>query len=130
MTESIQPAGWPQPRGYSNGTIAYGRFLAVAGQVGWNERGEFVSDDFVEQAERALRNVVAVVVAAGGVPQHVVRLTWYVTDKERYRASASALGAVYRAIFGVHFPAMTLVEVRGLLEDRALVEIEATAVLP
>lgn len=130
MTESIQPAGWPQPRGYSNGTIAQGRFLAVAGQVGWNERGEIVSDDFVEQAERALRNVVAVVAAAGGTPQHVVRLTWYVTDKERYRASERALGTAYRAVFGVHFPAMTLVEVRGLLEDRALVEIEATAVLP
>lgn len=130
MTESVEPAGWPQPRGYSNGTIAHGRFLAVAGQVGWNERGEIVSDDFVEQAAQALRNVVAVVAAAGGAPEQVVRLTWYVTDKERYRESARALGTAYRAIFGAHFPAMTLVEVRGLLEDRAVVEIEATAILP
>ncbi len=130
MTESVEPAGWPQPRGYSNGTIAHGRFLAVAGQVGWNERGEIVSDDFVEQAAQALRNVVAVVAAAGGAPEQVVRLTWYVTDKERYRESVRALGTAYRAIFGAHFPAMTLVEVRGLLEDRAVVEIEATAILP
>jgi enamine deaminase RidA (YjgF/YER057c/UK114 family) len=126
----VQPEGWDQPKGYSNGILAAGRFLAVAGQVGWNERGEFVSDDFVAQAGQALRNVLAIVAAAGGAPQHVVRLTWYVSDKRAYRAAQREIGLVYRELFGSHYPAMTLVEVKSLLEDRAVVEIEATAVLP
>lgn len=127
---TIEPEGWPRPRGYSNGIVAQGRLLFVAGQIGWNERGEFESDDFLAQAERALRNVVAVVRAAGGAPEHLVRLTWYVTDKSAYLAAARALGAAYREILGPVYPAMTLVQVAALLEDRALVEIEATAVLP
>jgi enamine deaminase RidA (YjgF/YER057c/UK114 family) len=126
---TVQPDGWLQPRGYSNGMIAQGRVLAVAGQIGWNERGEFTSDDFVEQSAQALRNVLAVVATAGGNAADVIRLTWYVTDKREYLAAASKLGAIYREIFGSHFPAMTLVQVVALVEDRAKVEIEATAVL-
>ena len=126
----VQPEGWDQPKGYSNGILATGRFLAVAGQIGWNERGEFVSDDFTDQAAQALRNVLAIVTAAGGSAQHIARLTWYVTDKRAYRTAARDIGRVYRELFGSHYPAMTLVEVKSLLEDRAVVEIEATAVLP
>jgi enamine deaminase RidA (YjgF/YER057c/UK114 family) len=126
----VQPEGWDRPKGYSNGILATGRFLAVAGQVGWNERGEIVSDDFTCQAAQALRNVLAIVTAAGGSAQHIARLTWYVTDKRTYCAAARDIGRVYRELFGSHYPAMTLVEVKSLLEDRAVVEIEATAVLP
>ena len=126
----VNPGEWPRPRGYNNGMLAEGRVLAVAGQIGWNERGEFDSDDFAQQAAQALRNVVAVVRAAGGGPEHIVRMTWYVTDKHVYLAAARALGAAYKAIVGEHYPAMTLVQVAALLEDRAQVEIEATAVLP
>ena len=125
----VQPDGWPQPKGYSNGIVATGRFLAIAGQIGWNEREEF-ADDFVAQAAQALRNVVAIVRAAGGAPTDIVRMTWYVTDKRQYLAGARALGDAYRELFADHYPAMTLVEVRALLEDRARVEIEATAILP
>ncbi len=127
---AIEPKGWPRPRGYSNAILARGRVLAIAGQIGWNERGEFVSDDFVAQAEQALRNVATILRAAGGSPEHLVRLTWYVTDKHAYLAASRALGAAYREIFGAVYPAMTLVQVAALLEDRAKVEIEATAVLP
>jgi enamine deaminase RidA (YjgF/YER057c/UK114 family) len=126
---SVQPDGWMKPRGYSNGMIAHGRVLAIAGQIGWNERGEFTSGDFVEQSAQALRNVLAVVAAAGGTASSVIRLTWYVTDKGEYLAAASKLGTIYRELFGSHYPAMTLVQVAALLEDRAKVEIEATAVL-
>ncbi|HTC30918.1 MAG TPA: RidA family protein [Candidatus Acidoferrum sp.] len=126
---TVQPDGWPQPRGYSNGMIAQGRVLAIAGQIGWNERGEFTSDDFVEQSAQALRNVLAIVAAAGGSASNVIRLTWYVTNKREYLAVASKLGAIYRELFGAHYPAMTLVQVVALVEDRAKVEIEATAVL-
>jgi len=126
---AVQPDGWPRPHGYSNGMVAQGRILAVAGQIGWNEQGTFTSDDFVEQSAQALRNVLAVVAAAGGDASSVIRLTWYVTDKGAYRAAASDLGRIYRDIFGSHYPAMTLVQVTALLEDRAKVEIEATAVL-
>ena len=128
--KTVLPEGWPRPSGYSNGAVAHGRILAVAGQIGWNERGEFTSDDFVIQAAQAMRNVLAVVQAAGGSAADVVRLTWYITDKQAYRAAAAQLGRVYREIFGAHYPAMTLVQVAALLEDRAKVEIEATAVLP
>jgi enamine deaminase RidA (YjgF/YER057c/UK114 family) len=127
---TVQPEGWPRPSGYSNGVVAHGAVLAVAGQIGWNERGEFTTDDLAEQSAQALRNVLAVVHAAGGSASDVVRLTWYITDKHAYRAAASKLGRVYRELFGTHYPAMTLVQVAALLEDRAKVEIEATAVLP
>ncbi len=128
--KAINPEGWPRPSGYSNGIVAQGRLLFIAGQVGWNERGEFHSDEFLDQAEQAMRNVVAVLRAAGGGPEHLVRLTWYVTDKGEYVAASRALGNAYREIFGAHYPAMTLVQVAALLEFRAKVEIEATAVLP
>lgn len=126
----VNPQGWPRPKGYSNGVIAEGRVLCVAGQIGWNERGEFESDSFLEQAVQALRNIVSVVRAAGGDPAHIARLTWYVVDKSEYLDAARELGNAYKEILGDHYPAMSLVQVAALLEDRARVEIEATAVLP
>ena len=126
---AINPENWPRPKGYSNGILAEGRILAVAGQIGWNEKGQFVSDDFLAQATQALRNVVAVVRAAGGAPANIVRLTWYVVDKREYIAVGRELGAAYKEILESHYPAMSLVVVAALLEDRARVEIEATAVL-
>lgn len=124
----INPESWPRPRGYSNGVLAEGRILCIAGQIGWNERGQFVSDDFTAQAEQALRNIIAIVRAAGGTRENIARLTWYVTNKHEYIA-ATGLGRVYGATMGSHYPAMSLVVVAALLEDRAKVEIEATAVL-
>lgn len=126
---TINPENWARPKGYSNGVLREGRILAVAGQIGWDERCEFVSDRFLEQAIQALRNVVAVVRAAGGAPSDIVRLTWYVVDKHEYLAAARELGAAYKEILESHYPAMSLVQVAALLEDRARVEIEATAVL-
>ncbi|MGA8475661.1 MAG: RidA family protein [Candidatus Cybelea sp.] len=130
MSQAINPPGWPRPSGYSNGVLAEGRHLAISGQIGWNERNELVSENFAEQARQALSNVMAVVRAAGGNAEHLIRLTWYVTDKSEYRASLKELGAAYREIVGEHYPAMALVQVAGLLEEGAKVEIEATAVLP
>ena len=130
MSRKIEPEGWPRPSGYAHGIVSEGRYLAIAGQIGWNERSELVGEGFTEQAAQALRNVIAVVRAAGGEPEHLVRLTWYVTDKQEYRDNVAALGTAYREIVGTHFPAMALVQVAALLEDGAKVEIEATAVLP
>lgn len=130
MSEIVTPAGWPRPSGYSNGMLAEGRFLAISGQIGWNERGELVAAEFFEQALQALRNVVTILRAAGGGPEHLVRLTWYVVDKDEYRAALSALGRGYREVMGANYPAMTLLQVAGLLEEGAKIEIEATAVLP
>jgi enamine deaminase RidA (YjgF/YER057c/UK114 family) len=130
VSDFVNPPGWPRPSGYSNGVVAEGRYVAISGQIGWNERNELVSEDFLEQARQALRNIVAVVRAAGGAPEHLVRLTWYVTDKNEYRAALRALGTSYREIVGEHYPAMALVQVADLLEEGAKVEIEATAVLP
>jgi enamine deaminase RidA (YjgF/YER057c/UK114 family) len=130
MSQTINPAGWPRPSGYSNGILAEGRHLAISGQIGWNEQNELVSEDFTEQARQALRNVMAVLRAAGGSGEHLIRLTWYITDKDQYRSSLKDLGASYREIVGEHYPAMALVQVAGLLEEGAKVEIEATAVLP
>ena len=130
MSDKINPPGWPRPSGYSNGVVAEGRFLAISGQIGWNEENELAGADFLAQAQQALRNVVAVLRAAGGDASHLVRLTWYVVDKNEYRASLAALGAAYREIIGSNYPAMALVQVAGLLEEGAKVEIEATAVLP
>src|SRR5690606_1093368 len=126
----VEPAGWKRPRGYSNGILAKGRILFVAGQVGWDENQEFRSDDFGEQWDRALANVLEVVRAAGGGPEQVARMTGYVKAKKAYRAALGAVGESWRRRMGKHFPAMALVEVSDLLEDRALVEIEATCVLP
>lgn len=130
MSEAINPPGWPRPSGYANGIVAEGRFLAISGQIGWNERGELVGEDFLEQARQALRNVVAVLEAAGGAAEHLVRLTWYITSTEEYRANVQGLGSSYREIIGNHYPAMALVQVAALLESGAKIEIEATAILP
>lgn len=130
MSETVNPPQWPRPSGYANGVIAQGRFLAVSGQIGWDESGALVSADFLPQALQALRNVVEVVRAAGGDAEHLVRLTWYVVDVDEYRAALGDLGRGYREIVGSHYPAMALVCVAGLLEEGARVEIEATAVLP
>jgi len=126
----VEPPGWAPARGYANGVSAQGRLVFVAGQIGWNAAQRFESDDFVAQAAQALANVAAVLAAAGARPEHVVRLTWYVVDKREYLASLAALAAPYRVVMGRHYPAMTAVEVRALIEDRARVEIEATAVVP
>jgi enamine deaminase RidA (YjgF/YER057c/UK114 family) len=125
----VEVPGWPRPKGYANGVVAKGRTLYVAGQVGWNAEQHFESDDFAVQLGQALDNVVAVVRAAGGAPESVVKMTIYVTDLAAYRAAQPALGAVWRARFGRHFPAMALVGVAGLVEQRALVEIEAVCAL-
>ncbi len=129
MSEVVQVDGWPRPRGYSNGMIARGRSLWIAGQIGWDHNEQIVSDDFVAQFEQALKNVAAVVRAAGGELGDIVRLTIYVTDLDAYRNGAREVGAAYRAVLGKHFPAMALVGVAGLVHPRAKVEIEATAVL-
>lgn len=126
----LQPQGWAQPRGYANGIAARGKLVFVAGQVGWNERNELVSDDFVGQARQALRNVVAILAEAGAGPEHVTRMTWYVTDQQAYLSSQAELGRAYREVMGRHYPAMTLVQVAGLVEEGAKVEIEVTAVVP
>jgi enamine deaminase RidA (YjgF/YER057c/UK114 family) len=126
----LQPPGWPRPRGYSNGIAASGRQVFVSGMIGWNAQGRFDSDDFALQARQALSNVVEVLREAGADPSHIVRMNWYVLDKREYLAAAEALGAAYREIIGKHYPAMTAVEVRGLIEDRARLEIEVTAVVP
>jgi len=125
----LQPPGWPEPRGYANGIEASGRLVFVAGQIGWDETGTFVSDTLAGQLEQALRNIVAVLAEAGAGPEHVVRLTWYVTSRDEYLASVKAVGAAYRAVMGRHFPAMSVVEVSALVESRAKIEIEATAAI-
>lgn len=129
--DSIMPEGWARPVGYAHGMIARGTVITTAGQVGWNPAtSEFESDDFVEQAAQSLRNIAAVLRATGASPEHLVRLAWYILDKEEYMRSRKALGPKYREILGPRFPAMTVVVVCGLLEPRARLEIEATAVVP
>ena len=129
MHDLLQPKGWTPANGYSNGVAATGRHVFVAGQIGWNSEQVFESDDFVAQAEQAMRNIVAVLAEAGAEPRHITRMTWYITDKREYLARAKDLGAAYRRVFGRHFPAMTAVQVAALIEDRAKIEIEATAVV-
>ena len=126
----IQPPGWAPAKGYANGVLTADGTLYVGGQIGWTADQKFESHDFLGQCEQALRNIVAVVEAAGGHPTHITRLTWYVTDKREYMAKQREMGEVYRRVLGRHFPAMTMVVVAGLVEDEALVEIEATAVVP
>jgi enamine deaminase RidA (YjgF/YER057c/UK114 family) len=133
MTETLQilqPPGWAPPQGYANGVTAAGRVVFIAGQVGWTADAQIVSDDFAEQAEQALKNIVAILAEADGAPHHLTRLTWYVTDKAAYAAQRKQIGAAYRRVIGKHYPAMTLLVVAGLLEEGAKVEIEATAVIP
>lgn len=136
MHRILQPQGWDKPRGYSNGVAAArGTMVAIAGQVGWNAQSKIVGDDFVAQVRQALANVMTVLLEAGGGPQHIVRMTWYLTDKREYLNAGKALGAAYREFMTgaggvVYYPAMTAVEVSALVEDGAKVEIEATAVIP
>jgi enamine deaminase RidA (YjgF/YER057c/UK114 family) len=125
----LQPSGWPQPKGYANGIKAQGEMVFVGGMVGWDANERFPSG-FVAQTRQTLENIVAVLAEGGARPEHVVRMTWYVVDMDQYLAARAELGAVYREVMGAHFPAMALVEVRRLVEPQALVEIEATAVLP
>ena len=125
----VNPEALPKPRGYSHGMKGHGELLFVAGQIGWNREGHMVSNDLVAQFDQALDNVLTVVWAAGGKPESVARLVIYVTDKNEYRACATALGDAYRKRMGRHYPAMALVEVKSLLEDDAKVEIEAVALL-
>ena len=128
--KALQPPGWTTPKGYANGVAARGTLIFVGGQIGWNAQQQFETDEFVAQARQALANVVAVLREGGAGPEHIVRMTWYVVDKREYVASYRALGAAYREIVGRHFPAMTAVEVKALIEDRARVEVEVTAVVP
>ena len=128
---TLQPPGWPRPRGYANGVAAGGGTLVfVAGQIGWDETGAFPAADLPGQVRQTLRNVLAVLAEAGARPEHVARLTWYVTDREEYLATAREIGAAYREMMGGHYPAMAVVEVSALIESQAKVEIEATAVVP
>jgi len=131
LPEILQPEGWAPAKGYANGVAAEGRMVFVAGQIGWDPQTcAFETDDFVAQAAQALRNIAAVLAAAGAEPRHVVRMTWYVTSRREYLDAGRALGAAYREVFGRHFPAMSAVIVAGLVEERAKVEIEVTAVIP
>jgi enamine deaminase RidA (YjgF/YER057c/UK114 family) len=130
MHEILHPSGWAPAKGFANGVAAQGRTIFLAGQVGWTAAQEFETDDFTEQVRQCLQNILAVLSEANAGPEHVVRLTWFVTDKKEYLADLKAVGAVYRDVMGRNFPAMTLVEVAALVEDRAKVEIEATAVVP
>ena len=129
-TEILQPSEWSRPRGYANGVAARGRMIFVAGQIGWDINAQFASDSLTDQVKQALRNIVRVLKEGGAEPRHLVRLTWYVVSREAYLREAREIGAVYREVLGKHFPAMSVVEVKGLVEARALVEIEATAVVP
>jgi enamine deaminase RidA (YjgF/YER057c/UK114 family) len=127
--EILQPPGWARPRGYANGVAADGRQVFVAGQIGWDAEQRFASDDFAAQVRQALANVVAVLACAGARPEHIVRMTWYVTSRDEYNAALAEIGASYRELIGRNYPAMSVVVVAGLLEPRAKVEIEATAVM-
>ena len=127
---TLQPSHWTPPKGYANGIAGRGTIVIVGGQVGWDERQQFESDEFVAQARRALQNIVAVLAEAGARPEHIVRMTWYVTNKREYLAAGRAIGAAFREIIGHWDIAMTAVEVTALMEDRAKVEIEVTAVVP
>jgi len=130
MHRILQPDGWARPRGYSNGIVARGRQVHVAGQIGWDAGSTLVSTDLVAQVRQALQNVVAVLACDGARPEHIVRLNWYMTDRTAYLAAGKALGVVYREIIGAHYPAMSAVQVVSLMESGALVEIEATAIVP
>lgn len=125
----LQPAGWPRPKGYANGIEATGRLVIVGGQIGWDETETFQSDDFVEQVRQTLKNTLAVLAEADAGPEHVVRMTWYITDRNEYLARGREIGAVYRELMGKNFPAMAMVQVVALMESRAKVEIETTAVV-
>jgi enamine deaminase RidA (YjgF/YER057c/UK114 family) len=126
----LQPRDWPRPRGYANGVSARGRQIYVAGQIGWNENGVLVGKDLVSQARQALRNIVTILAEDGARPEHLVRLTWFVVNRNEYLTESSALGEAYREVIGSHYPAMSALVVTALMEPGAVVEIEATAVVP
>lgn len=128
--QRLQPPDWALPKGYANGIAARGTMIFVGGQIGWNAQQHFESDDFIAQCRQTLRNVLAILHAGGAQPAHMVRMTWYVLDRNEYNARLAELGAVYREVMGKNFPAMSCLEVSGLMETRAKVEIEVTAVLP
>jgi enamine deaminase RidA (YjgF/YER057c/UK114 family) len=130
MLQRLHPPGWAEPKGYANGIAARGTMIFVGGQIGWNAQQQFESDDFIAQCAQTLRNVVSVLVQAHASPEHMVRMTWYVTDRDEYNSRLRELGAVYREVMGKNYPAMTCVEVSALMEAKAKVEIEVTAVLP
>ena len=128
--QTLQPPGWARPRGYANGIAAKGRIVFIAGPIGWDEQSQFQTDDLAGQVRQALVNVLSVLAEAGGRPEHIARMTWYVTDKRAYLDASRAIGQVSRELMGKHYPTMTAVQVTALIEDRAQVEIEATAVVP
>jgi enamine deaminase RidA (YjgF/YER057c/UK114 family) len=128
--ETLQPPEWPRPKGYANGMSARGRMIFISGQVGWDDQGRFNSDRLTDQVKQALTNIVRVLKQGRAEPRHLVRLTWYVMSREAYLREVRGIGAAYREVLGKHFPVMSVVEVSGLMEPRALVEIEATAVVP
>ncbi len=130
MMDFLQPEGWVKPRGYSNGVAASGRTVCVSGMIGWDGQGQFQTMDFAGQVRQALLNVVAVLAEAGARPEHIVRMTWYVVDRHEYVAAHKEMGAAYREIIGRHFPAMSAVQVVALIEEKARVEIEVTAIVP
>ena len=130
MMQILQPPGWARPKGFSNGVVAKGKLVFIAGQVGWTPQGEWQARDFAGQFRQALANILEVLAEAGGEPHHLVRLTWYVIDKQEYLAALREVGKAYRELMGRHFPTMAVVQVGGLVESEARLEIEATAVLP
>jgi enamine deaminase RidA (YjgF/YER057c/UK114 family) len=130
MMQVLQPPGWARPKGFSNGIVARGRLVFIAGQVGWTGEGKWQARDFAGQFRQALQNILEVLAQAGGKPEHIVRLTWYVLDKREYLNAIKGVGAAYRELMGRHYPTMAVVQVSGLVEDEARLEIEATAVLP
>ena len=126
----LQPSDWKPAKGYANGIAARGRYVFLGGQIGWNSNQQFETDDFVEQLRQTLQNIVTILAEAGGEPSHIVRLTWFITDKQEYVRRLPEVGEAYRSVMGRHFPTMSVVQVVALIEDRAKLEIEATAVLP
>jgi enamine deaminase RidA (YjgF/YER057c/UK114 family) len=129
MHKKINPPNWAQPKGYSNAILATGSILFLGGQIGWNYNNEFESDDFIDQAKQALLNVSALLTQAGATPEHMTRMTWYITNRDEYNSKLKELGVVYREVMGKNFPVMTCVEVSALVEVRAKIEIEVTAVI-
>ena len=130
MMQMLNPAGWMRPKGYSNGIAAAGRMIFVAGQVGWDAQETFRTDDLVGQVRQSLTNIVAILAEAGAKPEHIVRMNWYLADKDEYNARLAEIGDVYRELIGRHFPAMTALQVAGFVEHGAKIEIEVTAMLP
>jgi enamine deaminase RidA (YjgF/YER057c/UK114 family) len=130
MTQILQPPGWAKPKGFANGMAATGNFVFVAGQIGWTGEGKWEATDFAGQFRQTLKNTLAVLAEAGARPEHIVRMTWYVTDKKEYLGALKEVGAAYRELIGKHYPTMAVVQVVALMEDAAKVEIETTAVIP